>query len=79
MPTPDLNSSSEFTGTTDPERPRLEEVLPLVTLAAMTPAFTPGGPDAAILGIEPAQISKLLRAERRGTLEVKLPSLRPVE
>jgi hypothetical protein len=63
----------------DPERPRLEKLLPVVTLDALIPAFTPGGPDAAILRVEIPQIPKLIQAERRGTLEVRLPSSRPVE
>ena len=63
----------------DPERPRLEKLLPVVTLDALIPAFTPGGPDAAILRVEIPQIPKLIQAERRGTLEVRLPSSRLVE
>ncbi len=63
----------------DPERPRLEKLLPVVTLDEIIPAFTPGGPDAAMLRVETSQIPKLVRAERHGTLEVRLPGSRPVE
>ncbi len=57
----------------DPGRPRLEKLLPRVTLDEMIPAFTPGGPDAAVLRVEVAQTPKLARAERRGALKVRIP------
>lgn len=63
----------------DPERPRMEKLLPVVTLDDMVPAFTPGGPDAAMLRVEISQMPKLIQAERHGTLEVRFPGSRPVE
>ncbi|MBA2274537.1 MAG: hypothetical protein H0W21_11665 [Actinobacteria bacterium] len=63
----------------DPERPKLKKLLPVVTLDEMIPAFTSGGPDAAILRVAISQIPRLIQAERQGTLEVRLPSSRPVE
>ncbi len=62
-----------------PERTRLEKLLPSATLNAVTPAFTPGGPAAAMLRVEVSQIPELVHAERHGTLKVRLPSARPVE
>ena len=57
----------------DPGRPGLEKLLPRATLDEMIPAFTPGGPDAAVLRVEVAEIPKLSRAEHRGVLEVRIP------
>jgi len=63
----------------DPRRPRVEKLLPAVTLDETVPAFTPGGPYAAMLRVEVSQIPKLIQAERHGTLEISLPSATPVE
>ena len=61
------------------ERPRRERLLPSATLDLIIPAFTPGGPDAAMLRVETSQIAALIHAERLGKVEVRFPAGRPVE
>ncbi|MBA3350493.1 MAG: hypothetical protein H0T12_08050 [Actinobacteria bacterium] len=61
------------------ERPRRERLLPSAPLDRIIPAFTPGGPDAAMLRVEVSQMPTLIHAERLGKLEVRWPAGQPVE
>lgn len=60
-------------------RPRLQQLTPNAMLEEIVPAFTPDGPDAAMLQVPASKIPMLLRAERHGELRAVAESYHPVE
>lgn len=60
-------------------RPRLQKLAPKGVVEKLVPAFTPDGPDAAMLQVPASEIPILLRAERNGELRAVAESYRPVE